>query len=197
MRSFRSKPVGWRGESYRHYLAAKGIKTYFYGRSHGKPSPFRDIYGENPKKNEKFDPEIEQLTKMLLKENPDEEVAKMRLVDEEKRKKVVDEWNALSEEERKSHLDALSERNRHMEARNNFSRTGRVRVPEKEDEQYSEESIPHEIARDYLEEDPEYYKKLEKFEQWQKEKELGLEPLGRVAEEEEQRMSAAKGVRTR
>lgn len=27
MRSFRSKPVGWRGESYCHYLAAKGIKT--------------------------------------------------------------------------------------------------------------------------------------------------------------------------
>jgi len=30
MRSFRSKPVGWRGESYRHYLAAKGIKTKRY-----------------------------------------------------------------------------------------------------------------------------------------------------------------------
>lgn len=27
MKSFRSKPVGWRGESHRHYLAAKGIKT--------------------------------------------------------------------------------------------------------------------------------------------------------------------------
>ncbi len=25
MRSFRSKPIGWRGESYRHYLAAKGV----------------------------------------------------------------------------------------------------------------------------------------------------------------------------
>lgn len=25
--SFRSKPVGWKGESHRHYLAAKGIKT--------------------------------------------------------------------------------------------------------------------------------------------------------------------------
>jgi hypothetical protein len=34
MRSFRQKPVGWRGESYRHYLASKGIKTrvkqYFF-----------------------------------------------------------------------------------------------------------------------------------------------------------------------
>jgi len=29
MRSFRSKPVGWRGESHRHYLAAKGIKTRY------------------------------------------------------------------------------------------------------------------------------------------------------------------------
>jgi len=27
MKSFRSKPVGWCGESYRHYLAAKGIKS--------------------------------------------------------------------------------------------------------------------------------------------------------------------------
>jgi hypothetical protein len=30
MRSFRSKPVGWRQESYRHYLAAKGVKTRYY-----------------------------------------------------------------------------------------------------------------------------------------------------------------------
>ena len=30
MRSFRSKPVGWRGESYRHYLAAKGVKTRYF-----------------------------------------------------------------------------------------------------------------------------------------------------------------------
>jgi hypothetical protein len=27
MRSFRSKPVGWQHDSYRHYLAAKGYKT--------------------------------------------------------------------------------------------------------------------------------------------------------------------------
>jgi hypothetical protein len=30
MRSFRSKPVGWRQESYRHYLAAKGVKTKYF-----------------------------------------------------------------------------------------------------------------------------------------------------------------------
>jgi hypothetical protein len=30
MRSFRSKPIGWRNESYRHYLAAKGISTNKY-----------------------------------------------------------------------------------------------------------------------------------------------------------------------
>lgn len=30
MRSFRSKPVGWRNESYRHYLAAKGIRTKYF-----------------------------------------------------------------------------------------------------------------------------------------------------------------------
>lgn len=34
--SFRSKPVGWRGESHRHYLASKGIKTkvkYYAGKA--------------------------------------------------------------------------------------------------------------------------------------------------------------------
>jgi hypothetical protein len=30
MRSFRSKPIGWRNDSYRHYLAAKGVKTNRY-----------------------------------------------------------------------------------------------------------------------------------------------------------------------
>ena len=29
MRSFRAKPIGWRGDSHRHYLAAKGIKSKF------------------------------------------------------------------------------------------------------------------------------------------------------------------------
>lgn len=41
MRSFRAKPVGWRNESYRHYLAAKGIKTrYLAARDKTK-----DFYG--------------------------------------------------------------------------------------------------------------------------------------------------------
>lgn len=30
MRSFRSRPVGWRNESYRHYLAAKGMKSKYF-----------------------------------------------------------------------------------------------------------------------------------------------------------------------
>jgi hypothetical protein len=30
IRSFRSKPAGWRGESYRHYLARKGISTRYF-----------------------------------------------------------------------------------------------------------------------------------------------------------------------
>ena len=37
----RYKPVGWRGQSYRHYLAAKGVKTSKYKpkrlRAHGIP----------------------------------------------------------------------------------------------------------------------------------------------------------------
>jgi len=32
MRSFRAKPVGWRGESHRHYLAAKGISSTYYSK---------------------------------------------------------------------------------------------------------------------------------------------------------------------
>jgi len=32
MRSFRSKPVGWRNDSYRHYLASKGIASSFYAK---------------------------------------------------------------------------------------------------------------------------------------------------------------------
>lgn len=32
MTSFRAKPVGWRGESHRHYLAAKGVKTRYDAR---------------------------------------------------------------------------------------------------------------------------------------------------------------------
>jgi hypothetical protein len=40
MRSFRQKPVGWRGESYRHYLASKGFSSsrrlrYFAFREDG------------------------------------------------------------------------------------------------------------------------------------------------------------------
>lgn len=42
MRSFRSKPIGWRKESYRHYLASKGVKTNYYAK--------RKISGEDVKK---------------------------------------------------------------------------------------------------------------------------------------------------
>ena len=33
MKSFRSKPVGWKGESHRHYLAAKGIKSKYFAKN--------------------------------------------------------------------------------------------------------------------------------------------------------------------
>jgi hypothetical protein len=38
MRTFRSRPTGWRNESYRHYLAAKGVKTarYYAVRDYAK-----------------------------------------------------------------------------------------------------------------------------------------------------------------
>lgn len=37
MRSFRQKPVGWRFESFRHYLAAKGVKTRYSARKRFVP----------------------------------------------------------------------------------------------------------------------------------------------------------------
>jgi len=45
MRSFRARPVGWRNESYRHYLASKGVKTskngyYLKGWFEGSLVPF-------------------------------------------------------------------------------------------------------------------------------------------------------------
>jgi len=43
MRSFRSKPVGWRGESYRHSLAAKGI--YSASKSGQLDSEFFELVG--------------------------------------------------------------------------------------------------------------------------------------------------------
>ncbi len=47
MRSFRSKPIGWRGESYRHYLASKGIKTIKYMKA-PKGAKY-DLYGVDSK----------------------------------------------------------------------------------------------------------------------------------------------------
>jgi len=47
MRSFRSKPVGWRGESYRHYLAAKGVKTIKWNKA--PVTEKYDLYGIDSK----------------------------------------------------------------------------------------------------------------------------------------------------
>lgn len=41
MRSFRSKPVGWQHESYRHALAARGIESNYYARKSKLRVPFR------------------------------------------------------------------------------------------------------------------------------------------------------------
>lgn len=64
MRSYRQRPVGWRGESHRHYLAAKGISRYFspvfvYRRSLGgkhkgneRNNEVRGLYGPSKVKDE-------------------------------------------------------------------------------------------------------------------------------------------------
>jgi DNA polymerase/3'-5' exonuclease PolX len=52
MRSFRSKPVGWKSESYRHYLASKGVKSKYQ-----KTFPHlvrSEFTGENPRITERF-----------------------------------------------------------------------------------------------------------------------------------------------
>lgn len=46
MRSFRQRPVGWRNESHRHYLAAKGVKTrYFKARRRFEAAEYMDESG--------------------------------------------------------------------------------------------------------------------------------------------------------
>jgi len=60
MRSFRSKPVGWQNESYRHYLAAKGVKTYLAPK--WRQVGYRDmrvLEKARGKKVDFFDPEFD------------------------------------------------------------------------------------------------------------------------------------------
>jgi len=54
-RDHRSKPVGWRGESHRHYLAAKGIKTkYFMPKIPVEQFPLQRHVGAEKFDKEKF-----------------------------------------------------------------------------------------------------------------------------------------------
>jgi len=46
MKGFRYKPVGWKGESHRHYLAAKGIKTKYFA--------YRGTYPEDEERMERI-----------------------------------------------------------------------------------------------------------------------------------------------
>ena len=92
MKSFRSKPVGWRGESHRHYLAAKGIQTvpkkYFgvfvYRKSLGgkhrgdeTDNERREMYGMSPipggdLNNRMSEEEQKQYADALLEDNKDD-----------------------------------------------------------------------------------------------------------------------------
>lgn len=54
MKSFRAKPVGWRYESYRHYLAAKGISTVRKKYQRKFSGLVKDFPGENPRITERF-----------------------------------------------------------------------------------------------------------------------------------------------
>jgi len=55
VRSFRSRPVGWRGESYRHYLASKGVSTVMRSRRYGvykaEDAGLQEYLGENLRSN--------------------------------------------------------------------------------------------------------------------------------------------------
>jgi hypothetical protein len=47
VRSFRSRPVGWRSESYRHYLASKGVSTRKYlSKGNFLPSYYKKAFAE-------------------------------------------------------------------------------------------------------------------------------------------------------
>jgi len=71
MRSFRARPVGWRHESYRHYLAAKGIRTRYAAKKYipvmmeGRVKfltehEFKKRKEEDPKLEEASDQEVEE-----------------------------------------------------------------------------------------------------------------------------------------
>lgn len=53
MRSFRAKPVGWKGESHRHYLAAKGIKSRYDAGKTKAVAKF--LFGDGKPETENFD----------------------------------------------------------------------------------------------------------------------------------------------
>lgn len=77
MKNFRAKPVGWQNESYRHYLAAKGVKT---SKKKTAPQKYkkgtikefvktRDEDGKLPKKMPKVDESVtgEKLRRDIIK----------------------------------------------------------------------------------------------------------------------------------
>jgi len=57
-KSFRAKPVGWKGESHRHYLAAKGISTNRkYNVKTGVGRFVESLYAQGDRRRSKFDAE--------------------------------------------------------------------------------------------------------------------------------------------
>jgi len=93
MRSFRSKPVGWRGESYRHYLAAKGIKTrtrFFSPKAEEVQFVRDEVLNQHIKKGQNYGVPIENAQKKFgiwLTDNQKEE-----LYEDIEEQQEIDDW---------------------------------------------------------------------------------------------------------
>ena len=65
--NFRSRPVGWRGESYRHYLASKGIATRKYnaykGFSRSEVADLENFFESHPRLKLKRDKGVSLIVK--------------------------------------------------------------------------------------------------------------------------------------
>lgn len=89
MRSFRSKPVGWRGESYRHSLAARGLAARGYSESKRsqfsgimrKDSLFCDIHFRSKENRENA---LKEYIKRLDEKEVKDEFEEKALVDSKK-----------------------------------------------------------------------------------------------------------------
>lgn len=81
-KNFRAKPVGWRNDSYRHYLAAKGIKTKKFSKQQPKKlAQVRNtIITAEPHREDRMYPIAPNDVKEVLKNLPEDDVKGLKEV---------------------------------------------------------------------------------------------------------------------